>query len=492
MLIRRGDGFQIPIENSAALIHDLDGRSAGSVIVLRDVTAARTMALQLAHLAHHDSLTGLPNRAFLKERVELAIALAARHKTKLGVLFLDLDGFKDINDSLGHSTGDMLLKSIAGRLVQCVRGTDTVSRQGGDEFVVLLSEVNRAEDAAVSANRILQAVADVHSIDHHELHVTASLGISIYPDDGVDAEALIKNADTAMYKAKDMGRQTYRFFEPAMNARAVERMLIESDLRRALERQELVLHFQPKIDLTTGAICGAEALIRWQHPNRGLLSPAQFIPIAEDCRLIVPIGEWVLGEACRQAQRWAVEGLSFGRMAVNVSTMQFRDAGFAERVFDILSEAGMDPNFLELELTESVLMTGTGSTASALEALRENGVQVALDDFGTGFSSLSYLQKLPVDCLKIDQSFVRQISTEEGTGALVTGIIQMAHALGLRVVAEGVETECELQFLKERRSDEAQGFYFSRPLTPEAFVQLLERHNNMGSCFIDERKRATA
>jgi diguanylate cyclase len=263
--------------------------------------------------------------------------------------------------------------SIAGRLVQCVRAADTVSRQGGDEFVVLLADVKRAEDAAISANRILRAVADVHRIDQHDLHVTASVGISIYPDDGEDAEALIKNADTAMYQAKDMGRQAYRFFEPNMNARAVERQSIEADLRRALERQELVLHYQPKIDLTTGAISGAEALIRWRHPSRGLITPMQFIPIAEDCRLILPIGDWVLGEACRQAQRWAAAGLSFGTMAVNVSAMQFREADFAQRVFDILSESGMDPKLLELELTESVLMTGAESTASTLQALRKKG-----------------------------------------------------------------------------------------------------------------------
>jgi diguanylate cyclase len=286
-----------------------------------------------------------------------------------------------------------------------------------------------------------------------------------------------------MYQAKDMGRQAYRFFEPNMNARAVERQSIEADLRRALERQELVLHYQPKIDLTTRAISGAEALVRWQHPTRGLLSPAQFIPIAEDCRLIVPIGEWVLGEACRQAQRWAAAGLAFGTMAANVSAMQFRNADFAQRIFDILSESGLDPKRLELELTESVLMTGAESTACTLQALRGKGVQVALDDFGTGYSSLSFLQKFPVDCLKIDQSFIRQISAVEGAGALVTGIIQMAHALGLRVVAEGVETECELQFLKERHSDEAQGFYFSRPLTPETFTELLEVHSNIVPLF---------
>jgi diguanylate cyclase (GGDEF)-like protein len=439
--------------------------------------AARDMALQIAHTAKHDDLTGLPNRALLNDRIDFAIALAGRHKTKLAVLFLDLDGFKHVNDSLGHSTGDKLLKSIAGRLVHCVRGADTVSRQGGDEFVVLLVDVNRAEDAAASANRIIQAVSQVHTIDGTDLHVTASLGISVFPDDGENAETLIKNADMAMYQAKDMGRHTYRFFMPAMNAKAAERQPVEAALRRALERQELELHYQPKIDLTTGLTCGAEALVRWHHPTRGLISPAHFIPIAEDCRLILPIGAWVLGEACRQAERWAAAGLSFGTMAVNVSAVQFRENDFAQHVFGILGETGMDPHRLELELTESVLMTGADSIASTLQALRREGVQVALDDFGTGYSSLSYLQKFPVDCLKIDQSFIRQISTAGSQSTLVTAIINMAHTLGLRVVAEGVETGEELQFIKDRGCDEGQGFYFSLPLTASAFAERLEEQD---------------
>jgi diguanylate cyclase (GGDEF)-like protein len=435
--------------------------------------ASRDMALQIAHAAKHDGLTGLPNRVLLKDRIDFSIPLAARHGTKLAVLFLDIDGFKHVNDSLGHSTGDKLLKSIAGRLLNCVRGADTVSRQGGDEFVVLLSDVTTPEDAATSANRILQVVAQVHSIDEHDLHVTASAGISIYPDDGDNAETLMKNADTAMYQAKGMGRQTYRFFKPAMNQRAVKRLFIETELRRALERQELELHYQPMIDLSTGLTSGAEALLRWHHPTRGLISPAEFIPIAEDCRLILPIGEWVLGEACRQAQRWAAAGLWFGTMAVNVSAVQFREHKFAERVFAILGEAGMDPKQLELELTESVLMTGVESTSSTLQTLRGKGVQVALDDFGTGYSSLSYLQRFPVDCLKIDQSFIRQISTVGAQSTLVTAIINMAHTLELRVVAEGVETKEELQFITERGCDEGQGYYFSRPLTSANFAQRL-------------------
>ena len=410
ILIRR-DGFEIPIEDSVAPIHDREGQATGAVIVFRDVSAARAMALQMAHSAQHDFLTGLPNRMLLNDRVNQAIALAPRHRKKVAVLFLDLDGFKHINDSLGHPIGDKLLQSIAKRLVDCVRGSDTVSRQGGDEFVVLLSEVEQSEDAAITARRMLQAVAEPHSIDQHDLHVTTSIGVSVYPDDGLDAETLIKNADTAMYQAKENGRQSYQFFKPAMNVRAVERQSIEESLRRALERQEFALHYQPKINLKTGEITGAEALIRWTHPTRGLVPPAQFIPVAEDCGLILPIGNWVLREACKQARAWVDAGLPLATMAVNISAMEFRDENFLEGVFAILEETGLDPRSLELELTESVLMKHAESTESILKTLRARGVQVAVDDFGTGYSSLSYLRKFPIDALKIDQSFVRQITT---------------------------------------------------------------------------------
>ena len=330
ILIRR-DGFEIPIEDSVAPIHDREGQATGAVIVFRDVSAARAMALQMAHSAEHDFLTGLPNRMLLNDRVNQAIALAPRHKKKVAVLFLDLDGFKHINDSLGHPIGDKLLQSVAKRLMDCVRGSDTVSRQGGDEFVVLLSEVEQSEDAAITARRMLQAVAEAHSIDQHDLHVTTSIGVSVYPDDGLDAETLIKNADTAMYQAKENGRQSYQFFKPAMNVRAVERQSIEESLRRALERQEFALHYQPKVNLRTGEITGAEALMRWTHPTRGPVSPDEFIPVAEDCGLILPIGNWVLREACRQARAWVDAGLPLATMAVNISAMEFRDERFSGR-----------------------------------------------------------------------------------------------------------------------------------------------------------------
>ena len=432
------------------------------------------MALQMAHSAQHDFLTGLPNRMLLNDRVNQAIALAPRHMKKVAVLFLDLDGFKHINDSLGHPIGDKLLQSVAKRLVDCVRGSDTVSRQGGDEFVVLLSEVEQSEDAAITARRMLQAVAEAHSIDQHDLHVTASIGVSVYPDDGLDAETLIKNADTAMYQAKENGRQSYQFFKPAMNVRAVERQSIEESLRRALERREFALHYQPKINLKTGEITGAEALIRWTHPTRGPVSPAQFIPVAEDCGLILPIGNWVLREACKQARAWVDAGLPLATMAVNISAMEFRDEHFLEGVFAILNETGLDPRSLELELTESVLMKRAESTESILKTLRARGVQVAVDDFGTGYSSLSYLRKFPIDALKIDQSFVRQITTAPDETTIVTAIISMGRSLKLRVIAEGVETHEELAFLQAHQCDEAQGYYFSRPVPPQQFAKLLE------------------
>jgi diguanylate cyclase (GGDEF)-like protein/PAS domain S-box-containing protein len=498
ILIRR-DGVETPIEDSASPIYDGEGQATGAVTVFRDVSAARAMALEMAHSAEHDFLTGLPNRILLNDRIGQAIAFAKRHEKKVAVLFLNLDGFKHINDSLGHSIGDKLLQSIAKRLVDCVRGSDTVSRQGGDEFVVLLSEMEQSEDAAIAVKRIVQAVTGIHSIEQHELqvhaavaarkmlqaiaephtierrdlYVTTSIGVSIYPDDGLDADALIKNADTAMYQAKENGRQSYRFFTPEMNVRAVERQFIEEGLRRALQRHEFALQYQPKVDLRTGSITGTEALLRWTHPTRGPVSPMRFIPVAEDCGLILPIGAWVLREACEQARTWNDAGLPIVSMAVNISTIEFRAENFLENLFSILAETGLDPRSLEVEVTESVLMRHPEAAASTLRILREKGVRVAIDDFGTGYSSLSYLRNFPVDTLKIDQSFVRQISTAGEDTAIVTAVISMARSLGLKVVAEGVETPEELAFLQENQCDEAQGYYFSRPVAPEQFAELL-------------------
>jgi len=472
ILIRR-DGLEMPIEHSVSSIHDNRGHIIGAVTVVRDVTAARAMALQMAYSAQHDGLTGLPNRMLLNDRISQAITLASRHMKKIGVLFLDLDGFKHINDSLGHQIGDKLLQSIAKRLVDCLRASDTISRQGGDEFVVLLSEIDQSDEAAATARRILETVAVAHSIGQHTLHVTTSIGVSVYPDDGLDAETLIKSADMAMYQAKENGRQTYEYFTPAMNDRAVERQFIEESLRDALERQEFTLHYQPKVDLNSGEITGAEALIRWTHPIRGLIPPDQFIPVAEDCGLILPIGSWVLREACKQARTWADAGLPLKTMAVNISAREFRNENFLEQVLAILKETGLDPKCLELELTESVLMKRPEHAESILNTLRAIGVQIAVDDFGTGYSSLSYLSKFSIDTIKIDQSFVRKITISPNEATIVTAVISMGQSLRMRVVAEGVETQGELSFLQANRCKEAQGYYFSRPVLPHEFAKLL-------------------
>jgi diguanylate cyclase (GGDEF)-like protein/PAS domain S-box-containing protein len=469
---RRKDGSEFPIEIMLSPLEGAEGTLVTAAI--RDITTRKKAEAQMIHSSEHDFLTGLPNRMLLNDRVNQAIRFALRHRKKVAVLFLDLDGFKHINDFLGHPTGDKLLQSIAKRLVDCVRGSDTVSRQGGDEFVVLLSEEEHSEDASITARKMLQAVAEAHFIDQHDLHVTSSVGVSVYPDDGLDAETLIKNADTAMYQAKENGRQSYQFFKPAMNVRAVERQAIEESLRRALERQEFALHYQPKINLRTGEITGVEALLRWTHPIRGLVSPAQFIPVAEDCGLILPIGNWVLREACQQARSWVDAGLRLGNLAVNISAMQLRDENFLESVFAILKDTGLDPRSLELELTESVLMKHAESAASILKTLRTRGVQLAVDDFGTGYSSLSYLRKSPIDALKTDQSFVGQITSVPDETIIVAAVIGMGRSLKLRVVAEGVETQAQLAFLQAHQCDEAQGYYFSRPVPPQQFAKLLE------------------
>jgi diguanylate cyclase (GGDEF)-like protein/PAS domain S-box-containing protein len=435
--------------------------------------AARTMARQMTHLAEHDALTGLPNRLLLSDRVGQSVKLAQRNMCQVALLFLDLDGFKHINDSLGHAIGDKLLQSIATRLTDCLRAPDTISRLGGDEFVVLLPEVSQPEDAAMTATRLLQALAEGHSIGGHDLHMTTSIGVSVYPEDGLDAETLIKNADTAMYQAKENGHQSYQFFRPAMNARAVERQSIEEDLRRALKRQEFTLHYQPKINVATAAITGVEALIRWTHPTRGSVPPVQFIPVAEDCGLILPIGAWVIHQACAQAQAWMDAGMPVITMAVNVSALQFQNEKFLEELFAILDDTGLDPRYLELELTESALMKHAELAASILSTLRAVGVRVTVDDFGTGYSSLSYLRKFPLDALKIDQSFVRQIATIPDETAIVRAMINMGRSLNLRVIAEGVETQDQLDFLKIHQCDEAQGYFFSPPIPSQQFARLI-------------------
>jgi diguanylate cyclase (GGDEF)-like protein len=454
-------------------------REANENLVMATVRAqamtevAEQAKLELSHLARHDFLTGLPNRVMLNDRLAQSITFARRHRKQLAVLFLDLDHFKHINDSLGHTIGDKLLQSVAKCLVTCVRSSDTVSRQGGDEFIVLLSEIERASDAALSAAKILSALMAPHEIAEHHLHIAVSIGISIYPDDGTNAETLIQNADIAMYQAKETGRANFVFFKRDMNVRAVERQSLEGGLRRALKRDEFVLHYQPKVNLKTGMIIGAEALIRWQHPDRGLVPPAQFVPIAEDCGLIVPIGRWVLREACRQARLWLDDGMKAMAIAVNISAVEFRSASFLESVRAVLTETRLDPHCLELELTESVLMREPESAALLLRELKAMGLQLAIDDFGTGYSSLSYLKRFPIDVLKIDQSFVKDMTTDADDAIIVTAVIGMGKSLKQRVIAEGVETREQLDFLRSQRCGEGQGYYFSQPLVAEEFAVML-------------------
>jgi diguanylate cyclase (GGDEF)-like protein len=437
------------------------------------------MALKMAHLAQHDFLTDLPNRVLLTERLSQAIGLAKRHRKQVALLFLDLDHFKHINDSLGHTVGDLLLQSVADRLTNCVRGSDTVCRQGGDEFVILLSEISQPQDTAQITEKLLAAFALPHLISGQELHISLSIGISVYPDDGTDVDTVMQNADTAMYHAKASGRNNYQFFTPEMNARAVRRQVVESGLRRALKLGEFLLHFQPQVDIASGVMTGAEALIRWQDPVLGLTYPGQFVAIAEECGLIVPIGQWVLREACRQTQAWLVAGLAAVPVAVNISAAEFRKSGFLEGVGQVLNDTGLPSRYLELELTESILMHDAESSAKLLSALKALGVRIAIDDFGTGYSSLTYLKRFPIDTLKIDQSFVRDLTTDSDDAIIVSAVIGIGRNLKQRVIAEGVETAEQLEFLQDQKCDGGQGFLFRRPLSAEEFASVLEHQSTV-------------
>ena len=467
------DGNETAIEHSAAPIHDRQGNILGAVIVFRDVIVSRERRLQMLHLAEHDALTDLPNRLLLNDRLARSIALARRYGRRLAVLFLDCDRFKHINDSLGHAIGDQVLRSVAKRLATCVRESDTVSRHGGDEFLILLSELDQPEDAEAIAQKIVTSIAEPHLISGHELQLTASVGIALYPEDGQDAQSLIMRADTAMYYAKNTGRNRVGFYRSDMEAPAIKRSSIESELRNALDKGELELFYQPTIDLETGVIAGAEALMRWHHPERGLMSPDQFIPAAEASGLIVPMGRWALREACRQAKAWQDAGLPPIPIAVNVSALQFRTAGFLEDIMRFLAETALKSKYLELELTESALMVDSASTTSLLEVLKQRGILLKVDDFGTGPSSLSYLQRCPVDVLKIDQSFVADIDPGPESAPLVRAVIAMGKSLGCRVVAEGVETRQQFAYLRAENCDEGQGFHFSPPVDAATFGRLL-------------------
>jgi len=458
-------GRRIPIEDSAAPILGWNGQLVGAVMVFRDISNTVALTSKMRHLAQHDFLTNLPNRVLLNDRITQAIASARRSESNPVLLFLDLDKFKHINDSLGHAVGDHLLHAVSERLVQCVRTSDTVSRHGGDEFVILLADERRPQDAALAAEKILHALSMPFLIDGQQLHTSTSIGISVFPIDGMDPAALIKNADTAMYHAKERGRNNYQFFRHDMNARAVERQLIENSLRRALERHEFTLHYQPKVDLKTNCITGVEALLRWAHPEWGLMLPERFIVVAEECGLIIPIGRWALNEACEQAVRWRDQGIAPVSIAVNVSALEFRHRDFFDHALVILETTGVDPTCLQLELTETVLMHDVAASARLLAKFKMMGVQIAVDGFGTGYSSLSYLNQFPIDVLKIDQSFVKAIDAGlESNGAIVSAVIGMGKNLHQRVIAEGVEEEGQFAFLDAHGCDEGQGYFFSEPV----------------------------
>jgi len=467
-------GSEVAIEGLAAHTRDRTGKITGKVLVFKDVSAARAKSLELSHLAQHDFLTDLPNRVLLNDRITQAISFAARYTKQLAVMFVDLDDFKKINDSLGHTVGDKLLQSVASRLVACVRRSDTVSRLGGDEFVVLLYQVEHAEDAAFISKKILSSLTEPFSIEQKHLDISATIGVSTYPGDGQDVETLIQKADTAMYAAKKLGRNNWQFFRADMQARILERQSLERDLRYALSRNQFTLHYQPKINLETGEIAGVEALLRWQHPMRGLISPVQFVPIAEESGLIVPIGQWVLLQACRQSRAWMDAGIPPVRIAVNVSAAEFTAKDFLSGVRATLISTGVDPHNLELELTETVLMRDAESAVRILHALKAIGVQLAVDDFGIGYSSFSYLQRFSLDALKIDRTFINEISAAGEGATILSAMIDIGLSLKHRVIAEGVETVEQLHFLKKKGCSEGQGYLFCHPIIAEKFVEFLK------------------
>jgi diguanylate cyclase (GGDEF)-like protein/PAS domain S-box-containing protein len=466
----RRDGAQFPQEISLTL---LDG--GGFVCVVRDITERTYAEEQIKHLAYHDALTGLPNRLLFKDRVTVALSHAQRDSSRLAVLFLDLDRFKVINDSLGHNIGDQLLQAVASRVQSCVRDSDTLARLGGDEFTLLLPGLSRSDDAAPVADKILDAVRLPFHIEGREFYITTSIGISLYPEDGSDAESLIKNADTAMYQAKEQGRDNYQLFNAYVNARALQRITIEHGLRRALAADELQVHYQPIYDFRSGRISGMEALLRWTHPDLGPIPPGVFIPLAESTGAMVPIGAWVLRTACAQAKAWHEAGFRSLSLAVNLSVTQLHQGDLVERVRQILDETQLPPRLLELEITESSAMLSPETSIRTLYDLKKLGIRISLDDFGTGHSSLSYLKRFPIDTLKIDQSFVRDINSDPDTAAIVTAIIAMAHSLRLKVIAEGVELTEQANFLRRYGCDQMQGYLVKPPVPATEFVAILQQ-----------------
>jgi diguanylate cyclase (GGDEF)-like protein len=446
----------------------------GTVLSLRILQQRKRADDRVHHIAFHDDLTSLPNRLMLAQRLDQALSRHRRASMKLAILYMNLDRFKVINDSLGHETGDVLLRQVADRLRAQSREGDTVARVGGDEFVVLMENCWNAADISACAQRLVEQLSTPYLLDQKDCHVTLSIGISIFPADGSDSQSLLKAADVAMYRAKELGRNNYQYYLPTMNVHTLERLELESDLRHALERGEFSLHYQPKVEIASGLITGVEALLRWKHPVRGLVPPLDFIPLAEETGLIVPIGEWVLATACARTNAWQGRGLPKLSVAVNLSARQFADSMLLAKLTRIIHASGLDPAYLELEITESVVMANGECAVAVLEKLKHIGVQIAIDDFGTGYSSLAYLKRFPIDTLKVDRSFIRDIPADSGDMKITRAIVAMAHSLRLKVVAEGVETAEQLQFLRSLSCDAVQGYFLYRPLKEDEVADALK------------------
>jgi len=471
---RRKSGEIYPEWLSISTVKNSRNEIMRHVAIFMDITKRKEVEQRIHFLAYYDPLTNLPNRVLFGDRLGQALAASRRGGGKVALLFLDLDRFKGINDSLGHAAGDLLLQSVADRLKLCIREMDSICRQGGDEFMIMLPGIEKRDDVAAIAQKIIAAMSEPHHVDGRNLIVSFSIGISIYPDDADNSEALIQSADAAMYHAKEHGRNNFQFFTADMNAEALDLLSLEADLRRAMANRELMIHYQPQIDNATGEIVGVEALARWFHPERGFVPPSRFVSIAEESGLIGQLGEWVLRTACAQNKQWQEEGLVKIPVAVNLSALQFHQKDLVEMIVGILHETGLEPRYLELELTEGIIMKNAESTIATLNALKQAGIMLSIDDFGTGYSSLSYLKRFPIDKLKIDQSFISDIATNEDDAMITTTIISMGHNLRLKVIAEGVETEEQIGFLREHQCDETQGYYVSTPLSPEEFAGFIK------------------
>lgn len=469
------DGGVRWVHDQAFPVRDANGNVYRIAGIGADVTHRKEAEAKLVYLAHYDGLTGLPNRVLFLDRLQQTLAQAGRRGKLAAVMFLDLDRFKVVNDTLGHAVGDALLRQVAERVAGCTRQGDTVARFSGDEFVLIVNDLHEVEDARLIAQKVLQAFVDPFQVAGYEIFVSTSIGISMYPSDNEDEQSLLKNADTAMYRAKESGRNNFQFYTREMNARAMYRLNLENSLRHALERDEFALHYQPKSCLRTGRITGFEALLRWNRPEHGLVPPADFVPLLEDTGLIVPVGEWVVIEACRQLEAWRKAGREPVPIAINISARQFTSRNLGETIKRLLDEHNADPRLIELELTESLLMVNTEQAVRTLEYLKSLGLKLSIDDFGTGYSSLSYLKRFPIDALKIDRSFIDEITTDVGDATITRAVIGMAHNLGLKVVAEGVETEAQLAFLSANGCDEAQGYYFARPQPAAELMTLLSK-----------------